>query len=73
MRTWGQKTNRVMYRKSLRASAGRELLGLILPIGILTGLCFAAEWPQYRGPNGSGVGTASRLPTEFGPEKNVVW
>ena len=28
---------------------------------------------MFRGPNGSGVGDASRLPTEFGPEKNVVW
>ena len=59
--------------KFLSASAGRKLLGGILLIGILVGLCFAGEWPQYRGPNGSGVGHASRLPAEFGPEKNVVW
>jgi len=62
-----------MFRRSLRASAGRGLLCRILPIGILAGICFAGDWPQYRGSNGSGVGSASRLPTEFGPEKNVVW
>jgi outer membrane protein assembly factor BamB len=31
------------------------------------------EWSQFRGPNGSGVSTTSGLPTEFGPQKNVVW
>ena len=34
---------------------------------------FSADWMQFRGPNGSGVGDATRLPSEFGPEKNVVW
>src|SRR5262245_51787182 len=68
-----QKPNLGMFRRSLRSSAGRELLCRILPMGILVGICFAGDWPQYRGPNGSGVGNATRLPTEFGPEKNVVW
>jgi outer membrane protein assembly factor BamB len=31
------------------------------------------EWSQFRGPNGRGVSTTSGLPTEFGPQKNVVW
>lgn len=30
-------------------------------------------WPQFRGPNGSGVSDATRLPVRFGPGKNVVW
>src|SRR4051794_26921640 len=30
-------------------------------------------WSRFRGPNGSGVSTSSRLPAEFGPDKNVVW
>src|ERR1022692_842287 len=34
-----------------------------LTFAILAGSCFAADWPQYRGPNGSGVGDANRLPT----------
>ncbi len=33
----------------------------------------AAEWPQFRGVNGTGVSAATRLPVEFGPSKNVVW
>src|ERR1041385_6352904 len=35
---------------------------------------FAAdEWSQFRGPNGTGVSETKGLPTEFGPNKNVVW
>jgi len=35
---------------------------------------FAGEdWSQFRGPNGSGVSMTTGLPTEFGPNKNVVW
>jgi outer membrane protein assembly factor BamB len=30
-------------------------------------------WSRFRGPNGSGISTSTRLPTEFGPTHNVVW
>jgi outer membrane protein assembly factor BamB len=33
----------------------------------------AADWPQFRGVNGLGVSTDKNLPTQFGPQKNVVW
>lgn len=36
-------------------------------------LTFAADWGQFRGPNGSGVGEGSGYPVEFSPTKNVVW
>ena len=31
------------------------------------------DWPQFRGPNGSGIASKSKPPVEFGPEKNVKW
>ncbi len=31
------------------------------------------DWNRFRGPNGSGVSAARGLPTEFGPDTNVVW
>jgi outer membrane protein assembly factor BamB len=31
------------------------------------------SWSRFRGPNGSGVSLSSRVPVEFGPDKNVVW
>jgi len=34
----------------------------------------AAEWPQYRGPGGTGLApTEHPLPIEFGPEENLIW
>ncbi|MEO6221970.1 MAG: PQQ-binding-like beta-propeller repeat protein [Vicinamibacterales bacterium] len=31
------------------------------------------QWPQFRGPNGSGVGDGAGYPVEFSPTKNVAW
>ena len=31
------------------------------------------DWPQFRGPNGSGVKETTGLPSVFGPDKNVIW
>jgi outer membrane protein assembly factor BamB len=31
------------------------------------------DWSRFRGPNGSGISSASRVPVEFGPEKNLLW
>jgi outer membrane protein assembly factor BamB len=30
-------------------------------------------WPQFRGPNGSGVADDQKPPVELGPDKNVKW
>lgn len=37
--------------------------------------CAAADWPQFRGPAGTGAATdkAATFPPEWGPEKNVAW
>lgn len=32
-----------------------------------------ALWTEFRGPTGQGLSTATGLPVEWGPEKNVVW
>jgi outer membrane protein assembly factor BamB len=33
-----------------------------------------ARWPQFRGPNAIGVAAnGMKLPTDFGPAKNVIW
>jgi outer membrane protein assembly factor BamB len=38
-------------------------------------LLFAAsgDWPEFRGPTGQGISTASSLPTEWSATKNVAW
>jgi len=43
---------------------------LFLPIPFLLG---AADWTQFRGPNGSGVSPSRDIPEQFGTQKNMVW
>ncbi len=31
------------------------------------------DWPQFRGPNGTGISRAMNLPVDFGPDRNVLW
>lgn len=54
----------------------RILIALTV-IGLLAthGLCGEKPlvWPQFRGPNGSGIADNQKPPVEFGPEKNVAW
>jgi outer membrane protein assembly factor BamB len=35
-------------------------------------VALGADWPQFRGPDSRGVANA-RVPTEFGPDKNLAW
>jgi outer membrane protein assembly factor BamB len=46
-------------------------------VGSLTVLTAASappgEWARFRGPNGSGLSEATRVPIEFGPAKNLLW
>ena len=45
-------------------------------LGILAALprgLFAENWPQWRGPLGTGVAFEKQLPTQWGAEQNVRW
>jgi outer membrane protein assembly factor BamB len=48
------------------------LLALLIASLFLTP-AIAEDWSQFRGPNGTGVSITTGLPTEFGPDKNVLW
>jgi outer membrane protein assembly factor BamB len=48
------------------------LVALFLATSSLT-TAAAEDWSQFRGPNGTGVSITTGLPTEFGPDKNVIW
>jgi outer membrane protein assembly factor BamB len=38
-----------------------------------SGSVVLAQWPQFRGPNGAGVGDGTGYPVEFSPTSNVAW
>ncbi len=44
-------------------------------LGFVSTIGFAdkPEWPQFRGPNGSGIAVGAKPPVTFGPEQNVKW
>lgn len=44
---------------------------IVLLAGVIA-LSGAADWPRFRGPNGSGV-TEGNPPQEFGPKTNLAW
>jgi len=33
----------------------------------------AGDWPQFRGPDGTGISPDRGLPVEMSPQKNVIW
>ena len=51
-----------------------------VPLLFSVGLCLLAAsshaeslWPEFRGPTAQGFSTAKGLPTEWAPDKNIVW
>lgn len=40
---------------------------------LFTSTAIAADWPEFRGPNGTGIYNGPKIVTEFGPTKNVAW
>ena len=52
-----------------------KIIVLLVALLIVSPIVVAAgdEWSQFRGPNGTGVSDTTGLPTEFGPNKNVIW
>jgi outer membrane protein assembly factor BamB len=55
---------------NLRASMSVGLFSCLLAAG--AGDAYG-QWPQFRGPNGSGIDPAVGYPVAFSPASNVVW
>jgi outer membrane protein assembly factor BamB len=47
-------------------------LTLALPF-LIVGIAPAGDWPQFRGPNGTGVAADTELPATWSPKENVRW
>ena len=55
----------------------QKVIVLVLLAGLHASTALAADqplaWPQFRGPDGSGVADDQKPPVEIGPDKNVKW
>ena len=51
----------------------RRITLALLAISSLTTAGSAANWPQWRGPDGSGISTEKNLPASWTPKTNIKW
>ena len=50
------------------------IVGLsLLALGLFANKASAGNWPQWRGPEGSGISNEKNLPLEWSPTKNIKW
>jgi outer membrane protein assembly factor BamB len=42
-------------------------------LSFFAGKASAGNWPQWRGPDGSGISNEKNLPSEWSPGKNIKW
>jgi outer membrane protein assembly factor BamB len=50
----------------------RAALAIALLV-LLSTYATAGDWPSFRGPLGNGISDETKLPTEWGSEKNIKW
>lgn len=62
---------RVIWRR--RCGPSSILRGLVAGLAAGTLVTAAADWPQFRGPNGQGVAEGESIPVPAGPDTNLVW
>ncbi len=66
-----------VLRRQKIGALGLRLLGLIiLALGLDFGISAApaeTDWPQWRGPEGTGVAAGAHPPQEWSAEKNLRW
>jgi outer membrane protein assembly factor BamB len=46
---------------------------LVISAALVAGCLNATDWTRYRGPNGTGISPDRGVPTEIGPDKNLLW
>lgn len=60
-------------RRSCSADSRRWATAVFAAALMSVTACAESLWPEFRGPTGQGHSTATGLPIEWGPEKNIVW
>ena len=60
-----------MKRITLTVIVGMALL--VAGLSSFASRAAAGNWPQWRGPDGSGISNEKNLPSEWTPTKNIKW
>ena len=62
--------------KQTRRIALTLIIGISLAfagLSFLAGKASAGNWPQWRGPEGTGISNEKNLPSQWSPTKNIKW
>ena len=64
-----------IFPDRMARSSGRLIaaLGFSVVLSSVRASTPSHAWPQFRGPDGSGVAAGALPPTQFGPTEQVVW
>jgi outer membrane protein assembly factor BamB len=65
------KTMKLSRRMAVTLVVGISLM--FAGLSFLAGKASAGNWPQWRGPDGSGISNEKNLPSEWAPTKNIKW
>src|SRR5262245_8859103 len=50
-----------------------DVRGLLASFLLFSSIAFGDNWPQWRGPWGTGVSAEKGLPTEWSKDQNIAW
>jgi len=56
-----------------RFGFGSKSTGLLMAAILTSQAAWAANWPNWRGPNGDGTSPAKNLPEQWSKEQNIKW
>jgi len=59
--------------KTLKYVSSAITFLLITKSAVITPVCLADSWPQFRGPTGDGIVVGQQPPVKFGEDKNLTW
>lgn len=62
-----------MIERPFRFLRAAILLLVAIPFGAPYARASALEWPEFRGPTGQGISTATNVPIHWGASTNILW
>ena len=73
---WAIRASEASWRRTEQGSTRRfmrAVIAFLVGSFALAGTADADNWPQWRGPRGTGIAQEEVLPTRWSSEDNIVW